>query len=155
MHPPQSTAALLCILGLGAVHTKTLRCDIACYASISNARRAFQRRPQCLHLGVLQLTHKPGKINVAHEYHCMQSSGTIGIKQCMMFAAPQSLSCGPAGDQGVKMVNMVHETPGIAIPVVLSRLKQKDSEWRKVKQDMSPLWQKVCRPTGHASTETR
>jgi paired amphipathic helix protein Sin3a len=41
------------------------------------------------------------------------------------------------------MVKLIHDNPGVAIPVVLGRLKQKDSEWRKVKQDMASLWTKV------------
>ena len=39
--------------------------------------------------------------------------------------------------------------------MVLSRLRQKDSEWRKVKQDMKPLFGKVFQQNYHKSLDHR
>ena len=41
------------------------------------------------------------------------------------------------------MVKLLQQNPGVAIPVILSRLQQKDGEWRRIKDDMAPLWGKV------------
>ena len=41
------------------------------------------------------------------------------------------------------MVKLLQQNPGVAIPVILSRLQQKDGEWRRIKDDMTPLWGKV------------
>ena len=34
-----------------------------------------------------------------------------------------------AGEQGTSVVELVRKFPGVAIPVVLPRLMQKDEEW--------------------------
>jgi hypothetical protein len=34
-------------------------------------------------------------------------------------------------------------TPLHSLPVILKRLRQKDSEWRKVKLDMKGVWRKI------------
>lgn len=52
-------------------------------------------------------------------------------------------------------MDLVKKNPGTAIPVVLSRLQQKDSEWRKVKQDMKPLFGKVFQQNYHKSLDHR
>lgn len=60
-----------------------------------------------------------------------------------------------AGEQGPQIVDLLKKNPGVAIPVVLSRLQQKDSEWRKVKQDMKPLFSKVFQQNYHKSLDHR
>lgn len=60
-----------------------------------------------------------------------------------------------AGEQGAQIVDLLKKNPGVAIPVVLSRLQQKDGEWRKVKQDMKPLFSKVFQQNYHKSLDHR
>ena len=60
-----------------------------------------------------------------------------------------------AGEQGHQIVDLLKKNPGVAIPVVLSRLQQKDGEWRKVKQDMKPLFSKVFQQNYHKSLDHR
>ena len=43
----------------------------------------------------------------------------------------------------------------MAIQVVLARLNQKDEEWRKVKQEMKPLFSKVFQQNYHKSLDHR
>lgn len=52
-------------------------------------------------------------------------------------------------------MDLLKKNPGTAIPVVLSRLQQKDGEWRKVKQDMKPLFSKVFQQNYHKSLDHR
>jgi len=59
------------------------------------------------------------------------------------------------GEQGHQIVDLLKKNPGVAIPVVLSRLQQKDGEWRKVKQDMKPLFSKVFQQNYHKSLDHR
>ncbi|DBA68064.1 TPA: hypothetical protein ACH3X2_014084 [Trebouxia sp. C0005] len=59
------------------------------------------------------------------------------------------------GEQGHQIVELVKKNPGVAIPVVLSRLQQKDGEWRRVKQDMKPLFSKVFQQNYHKSLDHR
>lgn len=53
------------------------------------------------------------------------------------------------------MVDLVRKYPGVAIPVVLPRLIQKDEEWRKVKANMAKMWQKVYDQNYHKSLDHR
>ena len=34
-----------------------------------------------------------------------------------------------AGERGAEIVDLLRQNPGVAVPVVLSRLDQKDEEW--------------------------
>lgn len=47
------------------------------------------------------------------------------------------------GDHGGDMVDLLRKNPGVAVPVVLARLKQKDDEWRRVQEEMNKVWKDV------------
>lgn len=59
------------------------------------------------------------------------------------------------GDSGAQIVDLLKKNPGVAIQVVLARLNQKDEEWRKVKQEMKPLFSKVFQQNYHKSLDHR
>ncbi|OLL23300.1 Transcriptional regulatory protein SIN3 [Neolecta irregularis DAH-3] len=43
-------------------------------------------------------------------------------------------------DRGQEFIDALHEHPAHAVPVVLSRLKQKDEEWRRAQRDWNKIW---------------
>lgn len=46
-------------------------------------------------------------------------------------------------DQGVEALGALYETPAIAAPIILARLKQKDEEWRKALREWNRVWRDV------------
>mmetsp|Transcript_15747 Transcript_15747/g.27617 ORF Transcript_15747/g.27617 Transcript_15747/m.27617 type:complete len:2133 (+) Transcript_15747:330-6728(+) len=48
------------------------------------------------------------------------------------------------GDHGAEVVEQVKVNPSVAIPVVLTRLKQKDEHWRRARLEMNKIWREVC-----------
>lgn len=40
-------------------------------------------------------------------------------------------------------MELLFKNPAVAVPIVLARLKQKDSEWVQVRKDMRKDWQKI------------
>jgi paired amphipathic helix protein Sin3a len=44
---------------------------------------------------------------------------------------------------GLEVLQALQECPSVAIPVVLSRLKQKDEEWRRAQREWSRTWREV------------
>lgn len=52
------------------------------------------------------------------------------------------------------MLELLRKNPAGAIPVILRRLKQKDLEWRKARQDLNKTWKEVShRPTASSIPE--
>jgi paired amphipathic helix protein Sin3a len=50
----------------------------------------------------------------------------------------------------MQVLELLRKNPAGAIPVILRRLKQKDLEWRKARQDLNKSWKDVspsCTPT--------
>ncbi|KAF8323928.1 hypothetical protein DL93DRAFT_2070048 [Clavulina sp. PMI_390] len=46
-------------------------------------------------------------------------------------------------DHGLEIITALHESPSIAVPVVLNRLKQKDDEWRRAQREWNKVWREV------------
>jgi len=46
-------------------------------------------------------------------------------------------------DAGVEVVASMQETPALAIPVVLQRLKQKEEEWKRAQREWNKVWREV------------
>ncbi|KIK70594.1 hypothetical protein GYMLUDRAFT_65815 [Collybiopsis luxurians FD-317 M1] len=46
-------------------------------------------------------------------------------------------------DNGVEILQALQDCPGVAVPVVLARLKQKDDEWRRAHREWSRTWREV------------
>ena len=47
------------------------------------------------------------------------------------------------GEQGKEILELLRRNPRGAIPVILKRLKQKDLEWRKARQNLIQQWKDV------------
>eukprot|EP00884_Botryococcus_braunii_P021578 jgi/Botrbrau1/8103/Bobra.0230s0026.1 len=59
------------------------------------------------------------------------------------------------GEYGTQIVTLMKQNPIIAIPIIIARLKEKDVEWRKQKQAMGKIWQKVYEANYHKSLDHR
>lgn len=46
-------------------------------------------------------------------------------------------------DHGPEVIQALQDCPSVAVPVVLSRLKQKDEEWRRAQREWSRTWREV------------
>ncbi|KAK9462804.1 uncharacterized protein V1516DRAFT_671173 [Lipomyces oligophaga] len=46
-------------------------------------------------------------------------------------------------DRGQEVIDRVHDSPAIAIPIVLRRLKQKDEEWKRAQRDWNKVWRET------------
>lgn len=46
-------------------------------------------------------------------------------------------------DAGLEIIKALHECPGVTVPVVLARMKQKCDEWRRSQREWSRTWREV------------
>ncbi|THV01430.1 hypothetical protein K435DRAFT_655423 [Dendrothele bispora CBS 962.96] len=46
-------------------------------------------------------------------------------------------------DSGLEIIQALQDCPGVAVPVVISRLKQKDEEWRRAHREWGRTWREV------------
>ncbi|KAG9013164.1 Transcriptional regulatory protein sin3 [Tulasnella sp. JGI-2019a] len=46
-------------------------------------------------------------------------------------------------EHGLEVITALHDTPAIAIPVVLARLKQKEEEWKRAQREWNKVWREV------------
>ena len=59
------------------------------------------------------------------------------------------------GDHGAEILELLRKNPAGTVPIVLKRLKQKDLEWRKVRQDMSKVWKETIEKNYEKSFDHR
>ena len=59
------------------------------------------------------------------------------------------------GDHGPDVIDMLHKNGPVALPVILNRLKQKQEEWLKCKEDMNKVWAEVYAKNYHKSLDHR
>lgn len=59
------------------------------------------------------------------------------------------------GDHGAEILELLRKNPAGTVPIVLKRLKQKDLEWRKVRQDMSKGWKEIIEKNYEKSFDHR
>eukprot|EP00026_Physarum_polycephalum_P000301 Phypoly_transcript_00301.p1 GENE.Phypoly_transcript_00301~~Phypoly_transcript_00301.p1 ORF type:complete len:1683 (+),score=475.87 Phypoly_transcript_00301:157-5205(+) len=57
------------------------------------------------------------------------------------------------GDKGVEILEGIYANPSIAVPIVLQRLKQKDFEWHKSKQEWDKVWREITAKNYHKSLD--
>nr|CCA21739.1 paired amphipathic helix protein Sin3 putative [Albugo laibachii Nc14] len=57
------------------------------------------------------------------------------------------------GEAGTQILEMLRKYPAGTIPIILKRLKQKDEEWRRVRQDMNKQWKEVNEKNYHKSLD--
>ncbi|KAH0581672.1 hypothetical protein H2248_011367 [Termitomyces sp. 'cryptogamus'] len=46
-------------------------------------------------------------------------------------------------DTGMDVIHAMQETPQVAVPVVLGRLKQKEEEWKRAQREWNKIWREV------------
>ncbi|KAL2918180.1 hypothetical protein HK105_202107 [Polyrhizophydium stewartii] len=46
-------------------------------------------------------------------------------------------------ERGAEVIEALHQNPGIAVPVVLKRLKQKDEEWKRSQREWNKVWREI------------
>ena len=46
-------------------------------------------------------------------------------------------------DQGYEAINALYESPAVAAPIILNRLKQKDEEWKRALREWNRVWREV------------
>jgi len=64
------------------------------------------------------------------------------------------------GDHGAEILELLRRNPAGAIPIILKRLKQKDLEWRKARQQLNSQWRDIlvknaARSLDHRSADFR
>jgi paired amphipathic helix protein Sin3a len=59
------------------------------------------------------------------------------------------------GEYSGEILELLRKNPVGAVPVVLKRLKQKDLEWRKARQDMNKMWKEVLATNSERSFDHR
>lgn len=50
-------------------------------------------------------------------------------------------------EQGLEVIQALHENPCVAVPIVLARLKQKDEEWKRALREWNRTWRESVRPS--------
>jgi paired amphipathic helix protein Sin3a len=59
------------------------------------------------------------------------------------------------GDAGQEMLDLLVKNPAVAIPVVVQRLRQKDKEWRTVRERMNRQWKELAEHNYYKSLDHR
>ncbi|KAG7400367.1 Paired amphipathic helix protein Sin3b [Phytophthora boehmeriae] len=57
------------------------------------------------------------------------------------------------GEAGTQILDLLRKYPAGAIPVILKRLKQKDEEWRRAREDLNRQWKEVNEKNYHKSLD--
>ncbi|KAG6604594.1 Paired amphipathic helix protein Sin3 [Phytophthora cinnamomi] len=57
------------------------------------------------------------------------------------------------GEAGTEILDLLRKYPAGAIPVILKRLKQKDEEWRRAREDLNRQWKEVNEKNYHKSLD--
>ncbi|KAF4322320.1 hypothetical protein JM18_003412 [Phytophthora kernoviae] len=57
------------------------------------------------------------------------------------------------GESGTQILDLLRKYPAGAIPVILKRLKQKDEEWRRAREDLNRQWKEVNEKNYHKSLD--
>ncbi|KAG3114364.1 hypothetical protein PI125_g6515 [Phytophthora idaei] len=57
------------------------------------------------------------------------------------------------GEAGSQILELLRKYPAGAIPIILKRLKQKDEEWRRAREDLNRQWKEVNEKNYHKSLD--
>ncbi|GFP95198.1 paired amphipathic helix protein sin3-like 2 [Phtheirospermum japonicum] len=82
------------------------------------------------------------------------SDGPIRIEE---FFTALSLRCIERlyGDHGLDVVDILRKNPSMALPVILTRLKQKQEEWTKCRSDFNKVWADIYSKNHYKSLDHR
>ncbi|XP_077217558.1 paired amphipathic helix protein Sin3-like 4 [Tasmannia lanceolata] len=59
------------------------------------------------------------------------------------------------GDHGLDVMDVVRKNAGLALPVILTRLKQKQEEWTRCRSDFNKVWAEIYAKNYHKSLDHR
>ena len=59
------------------------------------------------------------------------------------------------GDSGQEMLDLMVKNPVVAIPLVVERLRQKDGEWKKIRQRLNVSWREIAEANYYKSLDHR
>ncbi|GMH04285.1 hypothetical protein Nepgr_006124 [Nepenthes gracilis] len=59
------------------------------------------------------------------------------------------------GDHGLDVVDILRKNPALALPVILTRLKQKQEEWTKCRSDFNKVWAEIYAKNHYKSLDHR
>ncbi|KAL7221258.1 hypothetical protein ACSBR1_023248 [Camellia fascicularis] len=59
------------------------------------------------------------------------------------------------GDHGLDVMDMLRKNPSVALPVILTRLKQKQEEWTKCRSDFNKVWAEIYAKNHYKSLDHR
>jgi paired amphipathic helix protein Sin3a len=59
------------------------------------------------------------------------------------------------GDHGLDVIDILNKNPATALPVILTRLKQKQGEWKKCRDDFDKVWANVYAKNHYKSLDHR
>jgi len=59
------------------------------------------------------------------------------------------------GDAGQEMLDLIMKNPTVAVPVVVQRLRQKDKEWRAVRERLNRHWKELAEANYYKSLDHR
>ncbi|XP_009415815.2 paired amphipathic helix protein Sin3-like 4 isoform X1 [Musa acuminata AAA Group] len=59
------------------------------------------------------------------------------------------------GDHGLDVMDVLHKNAGLALPVILTRLKQKQEEWSRCRSDFNKVWAEIYAKNYHKSLDHR
>ncbi|CAA2982104.1 paired amphipathic helix Sin3-like 2 isoform X1 [Olea europaea subsp. europaea] len=59
------------------------------------------------------------------------------------------------GDHGLDVMDILRKNPSLALPVILSRLKQKQEEWTKCRADFNKVWAEIYAKNHYKSLDHR
>ncbi|XP_057774746.1 paired amphipathic helix protein Sin3-like 3 isoform X2 [Salvia miltiorrhiza] len=59
------------------------------------------------------------------------------------------------GDHGLDVMDVLRKNAPVALPVILTRLKQKQEEWARCRDDFNKVWAEICSKNYHKSLDYR
>ena len=59
------------------------------------------------------------------------------------------------GDHGLDVVDVLRKNADVALPVILTRLKQKQEEWSRCQSDFNKIWAEIYAKNYHKSLDHR
>lgn len=86
--------------------------------------------------------------------HSISADGPMRIEEHF---TPLNLRCIERlyGDHGLDVMDILRKNPALALPVVLTRLKQKQEEWTKCRTDFNKVWAEIYARNHYKSLDHR